>query len=363
MTTVFDIAIVGAGFAGLTAAKELQRAGNSVVVLEKSRGVGGRCATRRVSDLCIDHGVRYLQATGKETQSLIERLTANNVLQLWTDKICGFKDNLLQPLQTQPLYIAPNGMNSVGKELAVGLDIWFNRRVERLTPTENKTWYLSLETTHPTATEKPQEVEAKAVILAIPAPQALLLLEPLTSKLPPDFVEQVGSVEYDPCITVMAGYSENEFNSKNFPANAITFPENETLAWVGFDSSKRQNSSQPIIVVQSSPKFAQNYLDTTDLQPVGELLLKSASDSLSLGNAEWIQVHRWRYAFCRKSLSVSCLTTSVPLPLVCCGDWCGGNDNIETALISGKAAVMFFLDKSFLENSLENSLENCDRQQ
>lgn len=350
MTTVFDIAIIGAGFAGLIAAQDLKQAGYSVIVLEKSRGVGGRCATRRVSDIPVDHGVRYLEATGKQTQNLIQQLTATNVLQLWMDKIDVFKDNQLQPQQTQPLYIAPNGMNSVGKELAVGLDIWFNRRVERLTPTLNKTWYLSLETTHPTATETPQEVEAKAVILAIPAPQALLLLEPLMAELPPDFVEQVRSVEYDACITVMAGYP---LTLNTLPSKAVTFPENETIAWVGLDSSKRDNPKQTVLVVQSSAKFAEYYLDATDLQPVGEMLLNAATDYFSLGKPEWMQVHRWRYAFCRKPLTVPCLTTITPLPLVCCGDGFGEDQNIENALISGKAAVKCFQDESFLEN--------CDR--
>ncbi|KKD39443.1 MAG: FAD-dependent oxidoreductase [Limnoraphis robusta] len=339
MTTVFDIAIIGAGFAGLIAAQDLKQAGYSVIVLEKSRGVGGRCATRRVSDIPIDHGVRYLEATGKQTQNLIEQLTATNVLQLWMDKIDVFKENQLQPQQTQPLYIAPNGMNTVGKELAVGLDIWFNRRVERLTPTLNKTWYLSLEVTHPTATENPEEVEAKAVILAIPAPQALLLLEPLTAELPANFVEQVRSVEYNACITVMAGY---EFTPTP-PWKAITFPENETIAWVSLDSSKRDNPKQTVLVVQSSAKFAEDYLDATDLQPVGEMLLNVATDYLSLGKPEWMQVHRWKYAFCRKPLTVPCLTTTLPLPLVCCGDWCG-ESQIETALASGKAAAKFFQD-------------------
>ncbi|MEA5538863.1 FAD-dependent oxidoreductase [Limnoraphis robusta Tam1] len=339
MTTVFDIAIIGAGFGGLIAAQDLKQAGYSVILLEKSRGVGGRCATRRVSDIPVDHGVRYLEAAGKQTQNLIQQLTATNVLQLWMDKIDVFKDNQLQPQQTQPLYIAPNGMNSVGKELAVGLDIWFNRRVERLTPTLNKTWYLSLEVTHPTATENPEEVEAKAVILAIPAPQALLLLEPLTAELPANFVEQVRSVEYNACITVMAGY---EFTHTP-PWKAITFPENETIAWVSLDSSKRDNPKQTVLVVQSSAKFAEDYLDTTDLQPVGEMLLNAATDYLSLGKPEWMQVHRWKYAFCRKPLTVPCLTTITPLPLVCAGDWCG-ESQIETALASGKAAAQFFQD-------------------
>lgn len=40
-----DIIIIGAGLAGLTAAIELQKAGNEVVVLESSDLPGGRIAT------------------------------------------------------------------------------------------------------------------------------------------------------------------------------------------------------------------------------------------------------------------------------------------------------------------------------
>ena len=64
----FDIAIIGAGIAGLVCSQELQQAGYSVVVLEKSRGVGGRMATRRVSGSRADHGVRYLEPTDQLLQ-------------------------------------------------------------------------------------------------------------------------------------------------------------------------------------------------------------------------------------------------------------------------------------------------------
>ena len=36
----YDMAVIGAGMAGLTCAKQLQKAGDRVVILEKSRGVG-----------------------------------------------------------------------------------------------------------------------------------------------------------------------------------------------------------------------------------------------------------------------------------------------------------------------------------
>ena len=46
--TIRDVAIIGAGIAGLRAAETLRKAGLDVVVLEKSRGLGGRAATRRI---------------------------------------------------------------------------------------------------------------------------------------------------------------------------------------------------------------------------------------------------------------------------------------------------------------------------
>ena len=49
------IAVVGAGIAGRLIAREMMARGEDVVVLEKSRGLGGRLATKRVekeSDRC-----------------------------------------------------------------------------------------------------------------------------------------------------------------------------------------------------------------------------------------------------------------------------------------------------------------------
>lgn len=43
----FPVAIVGAGICGLTIAQRLRAGGVPVLVLEKSKGLGGRFATRR----------------------------------------------------------------------------------------------------------------------------------------------------------------------------------------------------------------------------------------------------------------------------------------------------------------------------
>lgn len=55
-----DVAIVGAGYAGLAAALDLTAAGREVVVLEAADRVGGRVWTRDEDGLRIDHGGQWV---------------------------------------------------------------------------------------------------------------------------------------------------------------------------------------------------------------------------------------------------------------------------------------------------------------
>ncbi|MGL5196126.1 MAG: FAD-dependent oxidoreductase, partial [Chroococcales cyanobacterium] len=70
----FDMAVIGAGIAGLTAAQSLRSLGQTVVVLEKSRGVGGRVATRRLYDTQADFGAPFLDPRGMLSQGLVQVL-------------------------------------------------------------------------------------------------------------------------------------------------------------------------------------------------------------------------------------------------------------------------------------------------
>ncbi|RYF72060.1 MAG: FAD-dependent oxidoreductase, partial [Cytophagaceae bacterium] len=58
--------ILGAGLAGLTAARELTRQGHTILIFDKGRGVGGRLATRRIADGRADHGAQYSSARSPE---------------------------------------------------------------------------------------------------------------------------------------------------------------------------------------------------------------------------------------------------------------------------------------------------------
>lgn len=232
-------------------------------------------------------------------------------------------------------------MSAIAKFLGSDLDIYLNQLVEAITFVEPNHrlplhWHLTLLTNND-STLTTSELTAKAVVFAIRAPQALTLLQTLANI--PTFLEQLSSVKFDPCLSVIAGYSEKLHQRPLW--NAITFVEQCDLRWIGLDSSKRMETGQSLVfVLHSSADFARQHLEAPDLQPIGQQMLTCASESLLpwLNDPEWMQVHRWRYAFPRSCLKTTYLATQTPLPLVCCGDWCGG-DRIEAAINSGIAAA------------------------
>ena len=62
------VAIVAAGMSGLACARTLTDQGYAVTVFEKSRGVGGRMATRRTQhDITFDHGAQYFTTRDHES--------------------------------------------------------------------------------------------------------------------------------------------------------------------------------------------------------------------------------------------------------------------------------------------------------
>ncbi|RPI43948.1 MAG: FAD-dependent oxidoreductase [Betaproteobacteria bacterium] len=70
-----DVIIIGAGAAGLAAARELARAGRSVLVLEARDRIGGRCWTRHEPGLGmpIEYGAEFIHGRPAATFALLER--------------------------------------------------------------------------------------------------------------------------------------------------------------------------------------------------------------------------------------------------------------------------------------------------
>ncbi len=69
-----DVVVVGAGFAGLTAARELVRQGHDVTVLEGRDRVGGRSFTATVAGVPVDLGATFVGPTQEAVLALADEL-------------------------------------------------------------------------------------------------------------------------------------------------------------------------------------------------------------------------------------------------------------------------------------------------
>lgn len=70
----FDVAVVGAGLAGLTAARRLQAQGASVVVFEARDRVGGRTLSQEAGGAVFDLGAQWLGPTQRRMLGLVNEL-------------------------------------------------------------------------------------------------------------------------------------------------------------------------------------------------------------------------------------------------------------------------------------------------
>ena len=346
-----DVVVIGAGLSGLTAAGQLHQRGYRVRVVDKSRGLGGRVATRRLATTSLDHGCRYLHPFADPALSPIPALLASGILQPWQPETFALEANgSIRATATATLYAAPQGMSAVAKALAAGLTIHRHWRATALTPMPQG-WHIEGEGLDPDSQGEISALEARAVVVAIPAPQAAALVAATAQPHDAisDLVQQLQTVAFDPVITVMAGYSPQIspwLSQQTAPGGwMVTGDAHPTLGWIALDSSKRPaaKAAEPkesVVVLHSSAEFAAQAIDRPDLESVGQDLLAIAAKPLApwLSSPEWMQVHRWRYGFVRQPLGVSVLSSPAWPTFVGCGDWCPGGQ-VEGAIASGHQAA------------------------
>jgi predicted NAD/FAD-dependent oxidoreductase len=126
------IAIVGSGLSALVLASELKKYAN-VKIFEKSRGVGGRLATRYAGDYEFDHGVPFFYAKNKDFVNFINKLEDNNIVKRWDAKFIEFDRNKIIKSRkwndSFSHYVGVPRMNSIAKYLALDLDVKLNTQI------------------------------------------------------------------------------------------------------------------------------------------------------------------------------------------------------------------------------------------
>ncbi|MFW5681081.1 MAG: FAD-dependent oxidoreductase, partial [Pseudomonadota bacterium] len=109
------VCVVGAGLAGLACARTLADHRLSVTVLDKSRGLGGRMATRRTDGLAFDHGAQFFTARDAVFRRHVEAWAEQGLVARWEPS--G------RPADGEPWWVATPRMTALARHLGAELEV------------------------------------------------------------------------------------------------------------------------------------------------------------------------------------------------------------------------------------------------
>ncbi len=300
------IAIVGAGLAGLACATRLNEADHRVILFDKSRGAGGRMATRRLATPCgeagFDHGAQYLTAHDPGFQAQIRSWAEAGLVAPW-------------PAAGADRFVGMPTMNAPLRQLSAALDVRSLQRIDRLDPAAGG-WHLHGDG----IAAGPYD----AVLVALPAEQAAVLLRDVEE----DFAGRAAGTRSAPCWTAMAAFADR------LPVAADVLRHRGALDWAARNSAKPGRTGPEAWVLQAAPDWSTVHLeDAPDAVLQALLGMFAAAAGIVVPAPLAASAHRWRYA--RSGAAGEGLLWNPARRLGVCGDWLLG-PHVECAWLSGR---------------------------
>jgi predicted NAD/FAD-dependent oxidoreductase len=262
-----EIAILGAGISGLVCARAISAKGHRVVVLEKSRSLGGRCSSRKFGEHVVDTGVQYFTLRDPGVREEVEKLAGEQLRKIEAPILLGGE---IYRKGEERFYLA-KGNNRIGSLLADGVEVRKEVEVKEVLAVGKK-WRVEGEL-------------YDGVVSSAPWPQSASL-----------FGMRDSEVAFEPNLTACVEYL--------IPWDGLKYATldstgEEPLAWVGCENAKegRIQSGKSVYVIQASTTYSRENLEKEPESWVQDLCEKvearwgfdPAQRGTTLG-------HRWRYA-------------------------------------------------------------------
>lgn len=327
----FKVAVIGAGIAGASCAQALAAAGVSVHVVDKSRGAGGRLATRRLEWLDtqgqrrvakVDHGAPAFAASDPAFQQFLADALPSGSHTAWSPRLAPGS----RPLDDAGrLFIPTPDMPSLCRGLLREIPATRSFAVDRLVPGPLG-WQIE-------AAGSTLPGHFDVVVLALPPAQAAPLLAPHRR----DWAQRASLALMQPCWTLM-GVSHRTVQDLRWD---VALPDQGPLAWVMRNDARPgrdASADEAHWVAHARAGWSRQHLE----QPADWVLhqMQAALQEVLGEPIEWLHavVHRWRYAMPQPS-------GALPTPrcwwdgargLGVCGDFFGGT-GVEGAWQSAQA--------------------------
>jgi len=267
-----SVAVIGAGVAGVAAARVLAEAGHRVVVFEKSRGLGGRCATKRWEGNAVDHGAQYFTMRDPAFREAMHA----GVDEL-REMLAPIVTETGASLSGETRYYLRSGNSRLARILGEGLDVQTGVEVA---PSAGREFFGE---------------KFYAVVSTAPLPQ--------TRRLSGIAAEPS---EYIPCLTALLLY-EGAPLGVSAERYGVTDRSGHPLAWSACENHKegRVQAGVTVFVAQASEGFSREYLEA-DSAAWSAMLREMLEERWGV-NADRllkVQPHRWRYARVGEAVTV-----------------------------------------------------------
>lgn len=273
---IYDTIIIGAGISGLVTAQRLKSIGHQVLILEKSKGLGGRIATRRDGECAYDHGAQFYKLKPGQTHQLDEYWTGNNVSHTWFERD-GIKYKC-----------SANGLTSLVKSIAEKSEIVFSEKViqikENLSPAKEEK-HIEL------ICDSGQIYLARHCFITSPLPQTREILKTSQINYPAD----LNTIDYAPALVGLFEVESEASSIVNLSYKQDVGPD---IFSISNQLSKKVSSKLAFTVVMQ-PIWSQNNFDKPEADTLIEVA-KLFSNYLNKLDTTFIikkqQLKKWRYS-------------------------------------------------------------------
>ena len=349
-----DVLVVGAGVAGLVAARSLVDRGLTVTVLEGGDGPGGRLATRQVAGATLDHGAQFFTVRSPEFGALVDHWRAVGVpISEWSRGFAQATDIRVGPSgitatgeDGHPRYVVDGGMRVLARMLAADLDVRYGCRAQAVWAAGARCRVAA------TAHGGAQVHEAAGLVCTPPLPESLALFARGETSLPSDAATRLRAIAYDPCLALLAvvdgdaalpapgGVQFARGPVRWLADNARKFASRDTRGGASAEPgpSTQGVSAASAVTMHAAAPWSRAWFDASDEDITGPLCAW-LGPWLGGGRVVSTQVQRWRYAQPRDPVNAATVSFSVGAGRVVFAGDAFRHARVEGAARSGLAAA------------------------
>ena len=296
---MLDVTIIGAGITGTYLSSLLRSQGLEVLIIDKSKSIGGRFCTKPVGGDLADYGCQLIKPKCDLAKKVVQDFSDSQLV----------IPNMIKSLQDS--FISVYGLSRIPKYLSLGVPCLTNTKIKDFTQ-QNNFWNIKLNN---------YSFKSKILILTMPPNQVRELLThnnfTKAFKTPDTTYESFFTITFT---------SDSIFQFSNTNTD-------KSFKWLINNKRKGLLNNRNVYTVNTSDKLTQKLHSVSP----GEryTLIREKLENYGFMNIENQREHFWKYAFVSNTKSKMDFSWNSSKGIGACGD-SYGRHNFDGCITSAK---------------------------